>query len=108
LTVFVLLAALLGGLFFVTEHRQQEELSDRLRGDGATTLARVTRMTPRDHNYVYYEFQLGGRSYTGWGNVGEGNPPAEKLRPGDSIVVTYLRSDPTVSVLGDWRGLERR
>jgi len=101
LVAFLVAAALLVALFAIAERQGTAPLADRLSADGATTLARVTRLTPLDHNYVYYDFTIDGHAYTGWGNVGPGNPAAEQLHIGDSVVITYVRSEPALSLLGN-------
>lgn len=58
-----------------------------------TTTARVTRLTPSNHNQMYFEFTAEGTTVVL-------NDFARGEAVGDPVEVTYLPGDPTVAVRG--------
>ena len=75
----------------------------RMLNDGLATRARVMRTACDNHGSVFYRFEAAGREYTGVGNAGFGTPECGHLKPGDQIVVYYLRWDPNVNLPGEIR-----
>jgi hypothetical protein len=69
--------------------------------DGVWTNARVVEVYPRQHQTVAYEFVLKGRTYAGIGAGRDLDVPFSSLAAGDTVEVSYLRTDPGVSVLGN-------
>jgi len=66
-----------------------------LKHHGAHTEGQVIELTPRNHVTVRYRFEVSGQVYEGsWG------PPFHVV-VGDSVPVTYVRSRPTTSILGE-------
>lgn len=63
--------------------------------DGQRTTATVSELEPNNHNGCKYRFSIGGHSYTG-----SQERCADSLRVGDSVPVTYLPSNPSVSTTG--------
>lgn len=72
----------------------------RLRHNGVRTFGVVTELQPYNHQSVYYEFQVAGRSYSRVGWAGFGNPEFDRLAAGKSLIVYYLPADPYVSCSG--------
>jgi hypothetical protein len=59
----------------------------------------VTEVTPDYHNTVRYQFTVNNRIYTGQTQTGMPNPPPQKLRSGDALVVFFDPDAPGTSVL---------
>jgi hypothetical protein len=81
-------------LFFAFSHAFKDD--SRLERDGVETSGRVTGKFPRDHQTVSVSYTVGASTYEQ--RVSPERPGAsyEQIRPGDSMVVTYLPSDPAV------------
>jgi hypothetical protein len=68
---------------------------------GVHTTATVTRAEPRDHNAVYYTFEVDGATYAAGGFADPPNPDASQLRAGDTIQIVYEARDPRDSCACD-------
>jgi hypothetical protein len=89
LVLSVLLFAV--ALCFVDSARTKviQRLAERgVRGDAV-----ITRLTPSNHNQMWYEYKVDGITYFG-------NDFADGHRLGDRLVVLYLPEDPKVFVRG--------
>ncbi len=71
----------------------------RLVTDGVPTTGLVIDTEPNNHSKVRYRYRVGDQTYdaASLGGGGHGNPDVADLRPGDPILVYYLRSDPRIS-----------
>jgi len=67
---------------------------------GAMTSGHVTALNCSNHGSFWYAFTVGDREFGGSGNQGT-EKPCGALVPGDRVIVSYLQSDPTVSVGGN-------
>jgi hypothetical protein len=67
---------------------------------GFRTHGVVTALEPGNHQSVRYQFEVGGRSYSGVGSAGFGNPDFESISVGSSVIVYYLSDNPNESCLG--------
>ena len=65
-----------------------------LKQSGQSTVGRITRTEPSNHEAAYYSFRVGENTYSGEEN---GN----SLSLGSEVRVTYLPSDPSISSLRD-------
>jgi hypothetical protein len=90
-------AAIAGGLLlpytagmFAYRERIVRGLAER----GRQAQAMVTEIQPRNHNQMYFAYDVGGVSH-------ERHESAGNHRVGDTFVVTYLPEDPDVAVIGD-------
>lgn len=71
--------------------------------DGGSTIGAVTAKESTDHQLIRYEFAVGSNQYQG-SDVGAAEMPRfETIAVGDPILVSFARSDPTVSMLGSPR-----
>lgn len=70
---------------------------------GVATQGTVSRLEPENHRTVYYEYEVGERSYSSadQGGAGAGIPDFERLTVGDAVQVYYLPEQPSVSCLGN-------
>ncbi|MFL6230830.1 MAG: DUF3592 domain-containing protein [Pyrinomonadaceae bacterium] len=68
---------------------------------GIRTYGQVTAKDPANHQSVRYSYVVGGTSYTGIGQAGEGNPEFDQLREGESVIVVYDPDKPELSNMGD-------
>lgn len=68
---------------------------------GVVTSGRVVRALPDEHNQVIYTYVVQGSSYQAQNFAEAPNPPASRLRPGDSLYVTYDPHKPQVSCACD-------
>lgn len=80
-------------------------LGNRLHSHGASVSATVTKLEPKNHNSVEYQFSVDGTTYSdGW--FGDGfDGSADELVVGQSIHVFYDRTDPHYSCYCDPHGL---
>jgi len=72
----------------------------RLSTAGVPVPARVTVLTPRDHTRVRYEYLVGGRRYSGRGEMAA---KGGNLAAGAPVMAWYDPARPEVSCLGDPR-----
>jgi Protein of unknown function (DUF3592) len=66
-----------------------------VRGNGV-----VTALEPADHQAVRYKFDALGKTYSGVGRAGFGNPEFCCLSVGQNVIVYYDPADPSESCLG--------
>ena len=71
------------------------QLTSGIRGNGV-----VTALEPADHQTVPCKFDASGKTYSGVGRAGFGNPEFCYLSVGQNVIVYYDPSDPSVSSLG--------
>jgi hypothetical protein len=76
-------------------------LYERLITKGVQTKATVVELTPKIHNTVRYEYQVGGVKFEGQRSPWRPNPPTGELAVGDSLVIYYDPSNPSLSAPGD-------
>ena len=73
------------------------ERAQQFRIDGVQTRAVVTAALPQQHNQIAYRYNVGSAEYDGKaGAPGD----ARHFKPGDTITISYLRSNPAVSDTG--------
>ena len=86
----------MGALIFVLE-RPNLERAERFRADGVRTRAVVTATLPHQHNQIAYRYAVGRADYEG-----KGTAPgrAADFKPGDTVSIWYLRSNPAASDTG--------
>jgi hypothetical protein len=77
----------------------------RLAKHGIRCAGVVTEMTLANHNTVRYQYTVGNSIFSGQTQSDAPNPPAERLRVGDSLVVFYDPAKPSSSTLSDPHGL---
>ncbi len=102
-TTFLLVYLLLATTIVVQMGRANWLTYYRL-AKGATATAAVTALACADHGTFAYRFSAGGKSVTGSGDGGYGNPPCAALKPGDTVSVFYLPAEPQVNGPGDPQG----
>ena len=73
----------------------------RMDARGVPGTATVVELTPRFHNTLRYEYHVAERTFQGQMQSWIPNPPLERLRVGQSVVVYYDPENPSDSVLGD-------
>ncbi|MHB8473117.1 MAG: hypothetical protein ACYDC8_09795 [Gammaproteobacteria bacterium] len=73
----------------------------RLANHGVITIGHVIELRAHEHTTVIYLFTSDGKSYTGKGYSGYGNPPFNLLKIGDPVQITYLPNTPQLSCSGD-------
>jgi hypothetical protein len=88
--------AAMGALIFIVE-RPNLERAERFRADGVRTRAVVTATLPHQHNQIAYRYAVGSADYDGK-SAAPGN--AKDFKPGDTVTIVYLRSNPAVSDTG--------
>lgn len=76
-------------------------LLGRLVTDGVQAQATIVELTPKIHNTVRYEYQVGSQKFEGQGRSWRPNPPIDEIHVGQSLVIYYDPSNPSRSVLGD-------
>jgi hypothetical protein len=76
-------------------------LYERLITKGVQTTATVVELTPKIHNTVRYEYQVGGNKFEGQRSPWRPNPPTDEIRVGDSLTIYYDPSNPSLSAPGD-------
>jgi hypothetical protein len=69
----------------------------KLAQGGRQVVGTVTEIRPQDHYTAVYQYRVGTQQFVGTSPV----TPSMHLKPGDTITVTYLPADETVSALGD-------
>ncbi len=69
-------------------------LVDELAQDGVMTKAVVTELTPRNHNQMYYSYEVNGVRY-------DRNDFSRVKSVGETVDVRYLPRDPSIAVLGN-------
>jgi len=72
----------------------------RLKRQGIRTNGLVTDLEPTNHQAVHYSFKVAGRTYSGIGRAGFGNPEFCLTR-GQDLIVYYLPSDHFESCAGN-------
>jgi len=77
--------------------------SYRLTTDGIGTQAQVTKTTCADNSTFSYRFSVDGQAIEGSGGDGNGNPPCQSLKPGDTVQVFYLAAEPQKNLPGNPR-----
>jgi hypothetical protein len=65
------------------------------RGNGV-----VRELEPGNHQTVRYEYEVGGRTYSGSGQAGFGNPEFTALFLGQRVIVYYDPGNPGESCIG--------
>ena len=73
----------------------------RLRSHGRPVQATVSKTDCANHALVVSSFEVSGVTYEARGTAGFQNPDCPTVKAGDSMLVFYLPSDPTVNVLGN-------
>ncbi len=73
----------------------------RLKRDGIKTTGVVTQLQAANHQSVYYNFEVSGRTYSNIGRAGFGNPEFCCLTVGQNITICYLPDNPFTSCLGN-------
>jgi hypothetical protein len=73
----------------------------RLAARGVSAQAVVVELLPRFHDTVRYRYDVAGRTFEGQTQSWQPNPPSEKLRIGQPLVIYYDPGHPSTSVLGD-------
>lgn len=71
--------------------------------DPVWSTARVVHLAPRQHQTVTYELVVDGTGYLGTATGSDGGKPFSRLSTGDAVEVSYLRTNPARSVLGNAR-----
>jgi hypothetical protein len=71
-----------------------------LKYEGVRTTGVVTELQPGNHQAVYYSYDAGGKTYSGIGKAGFGNPEFCCLAVGHKITIYYLPRDPFESCAG--------
>jgi hypothetical protein len=72
----------------------------RLAKSNLPTEGRVTALEPDNHQIVRYTYRVGPQEYAGSGHGGQGNPAFKDITVGQSVIVYYDPTRPTVSTLG--------
>lgn len=72
----------------------------RLRRSGVRTNGIVTALQASEHQAVYYRYEAAGKTYSGSGQAGFGNPEFCCLVVGQNVNVYYVPSDPSESCIG--------
>jgi hypothetical protein len=72
----------------------------QLERGGRETRGEVLRTEPHNHGMADLRFTVAGTSYETKSETGRENPSYLVLKPGDSVYVTYLPSDPLVAMGG--------
>jgi hypothetical protein len=72
-----------------------QRLTRGVRGIGV-----VTALEPGNHQTVLYKFDAGGKTYSGAGRAGFGNPGFGGLSVGQSVIIYYDSDDPNESCVG--------
>jgi hypothetical protein len=72
----------------------------RLRRMGMATSGVVTDLRPGNHRAVYYSYEASGKTFSGIGRAGFGNPEFFCLKVGQTVIVYYLPSAPWESCAG--------
>ena len=75
----------------------------RLVRAGVSGQASVVQLLPNIHETARYEYRVGGRVYEGQMQSWQPNPPLERLRVGQPVVIYYDPQRPAESVLGNPR-----
>lgn len=75
----------------------------RLAFQGVEAQGRVTSLSCSSKVQLGYTFNVDGKNYEGRGDGGFGNPPCTMLKPGDTIQVSYLPSEPEATLPGNPR-----
>jgi Protein of unknown function (DUF3592) len=96
LVVWLLMAIFMGALLGSNLPRYRT-----LTLDGVKTFGSVIAVEPQQHQAVRYTYLVNGETYTAVGGVGDGNPPFESLSSGDSVLLYYVPSNPSLSELGE-------
>jgi hypothetical protein len=73
----------------------------RLTAHGIMGQGVVLALTPEIHNTVRYEYYVDGRRFEGQTQLWPPNPPLDRLRVGQSLIVCYDPEHPENSVLGN-------
>lgn len=72
----------------------------RLRRMGLATSVVVTGFQPGNHQAVYYSYKVAGKTFSGIGRAGFGNPEFCCLEVGQTVIVYYLPSAAWESCVG--------
>ena len=72
-----------------------QDLTRGVRGSGV-----VTALEPGNHQAVRYKFDAGGKTYSGVGRAGFGNPEFGGLSVGQTVIIYYDSNDPYESCAG--------
>ena len=72
-----------------------QRLTRGVRGIGV-----ITKLEPGNHQAVRYKFDVGGKTYSGVGRAGFGNPEFCCLSVGQSVIIYYDSDDPYESCVG--------
>jgi hypothetical protein len=76
-------------------------LFNHLIRNGVREQATAVKLTPEFHNTVRYEYQVGAIKFEGQSQSWLPNPPVEKIKVGEPLVIYYDPLNPSRSVLGD-------
>jgi hypothetical protein len=72
----------------------------RLRQTDVAATGMVADLQSENHQSVYYSYEALGKSYSGIGRAGFGNPKFSSLTVGKPLIVYYLPNAPWVSCAG--------
>jgi Protein of unknown function (DUF3592) len=97
MSLWIVLALIVGISLSSMNLFQYRRLSDH----GVAVTGSVTRLEPRNHQFVGYSYEVSGQAFTGTGNASRGNPNFALLRVGDDVHVWYLPDRPNESCLGN-------
>ncbi len=75
---------------------QYYELASR----GVLVNANVTRKDAENHRFIYYEYVVEDKTFSGIGNAGRGNPDFENIGVGQGLIAYYDPKNPSTSCLG--------
>lgn len=73
----------------------------RLMSRGVEIQGRVTDKEPKQHNHVHYSYTVEKQTYNKIGMASRSNPPFEKIKIGDPLIVYYDPDEPSVSCSGN-------
>lgn len=67
---------------------------------GETVYGNVASKEEQNHQLIHYTYEVDGTKYSGEGRAGAGNPTFNELDIGESVVVFYDPTVPSMSILG--------
>lgn len=98
IALWAVAALLVGVLIALATHGTAlTSVSDYSKASGT-----VTRIEPTNHESVSVRYSASGRQYEASSSfIGDPNPDFDHIRPGETVVVFYRRSDPSSVLLVD-------
>lgn len=94
--LLVVLPWVVGLTFLIQESRTESQIAGRQQ----TTSGIVTAHEPANHNRYGYEFEVNGKTFTGWQSPGN-----DELAIGKQVIVFYDPQNPSRSALSDFHDL---